>query len=86
MKLHFQNLTHLTSRDLLKVRFIKPAIFYINRTMSSNLNEADDIDKQEIDEVDRQGVELKGKNISAFSEQLKVEMNPNFKIEVFIPP
>lgn len=44
MKLHFQNLTHLTSRDLLKVRLIKPAIFYINRTISENRSDSENIE------------------------------------------
>jgi hypothetical protein len=53
MKLNFQNLTQLTSRDLLKVRFIKPAIFYINRTSIEKISDSDDIEGTEINEVDR---------------------------------
>jgi hypothetical protein len=53
MKLDFQNLTQLTSRDLLKVRFIKPAIFYINRTSIEKISDSDDIEGTEINEVDR---------------------------------
>lgn len=87
MSLYFKNVTQVTPRDLLKVIFLNPAIFYINRTVPVVMNFSEDnMDGSEINEIDRQGVELKGKNVSAFIEQIRVEMNPNFKIEVFIPP
>lgn len=87
LNLYFKNVTQVTPRDLLKVRFLNPAIFFINRTVPVVMNQSEDnMDGSEINEIDRQGVELKGKNVSAFIEQIRVEMNPNFKIEVFIPP
>ncbi len=34
LQMFFTNVSNLTPRDLLKVRFLKPTIFYINRTLS----------------------------------------------------
>ena len=50
IQLYFSNITNLTPRDLLKIRFMKPEIFYINRTMNEPLGSSSA--ESDIDEID----------------------------------
>ncbi len=56
LKLYFKNFNQLTPRDLMKVVFIKPEIFYLNRTMSVKINGSESLEDSEINEIDRQGI------------------------------
>lgn len=67
----------------MKIKFIRPEVFYINHNSNnSSINET----WSDLNEITPDGMQLIGKDLSAYSTKIKVNLDPAFRIETLIPP